>query len=117
MSSVGWATVLRPGPISEAHSGSSKPTKPRSAPNCQPSRAIACATRSVTTALPATTAARRPRLARLRSAASASSSACCSPSTLSNTSPAMRGPFAVTQAPKAAVRSRRELTPASGSVT
>jgi hypothetical protein len=47
----------------------------------------------------------------------ASSSASLSPSTLSNTSPATRGSCAATQAPKAAVRSRRELTPFCGSVT
>ncbi len=117
MASVGCATVLRPGPISEAHSGSSKPTKPNCWPNCQPSRDMAAATRSVTTALPASTAARRSGRARCCNASSAASSPSTSRSALSNTVPAVRPACAATNSRNAAPRSSRELTPVAGSVT
>jgi hypothetical protein len=87
-----------------------------SAPKFFCSRAMAAATRSVTTALPAITARGRPRAARPCSACKASSSPSWSPSSLSKTSPVTRGACAAMQALKAAARSRRVLTSFLGSV-
>ena len=120
IASVGCAMALSPGPISGAHSGSSKPRNPTSVPNFQWRCAAMLAIRNVTTALPEMTAARRPSaadLARRMSSRIASSSRLPLSSEYSNTCPATHLACNEMHLLNAAARSRRLLTAFLGSVT